>query len=137
MSTTTPSGELPIPQRGPSEGAPASPPSYGRERDRDNRGGGFNQDRRNGRRHRRGRGRGRRDHQQPQQPQAPPQQAPVVATGDTRGWFEPARDGGFIRRPNNSYLTEQGDAYVPPALARQFALRRADLVEASVGLDHR
>src|SRR5262249_29915799 len=27
----------------------------------------------------------------------------IPATSETRGWFEPARDAGFIRRPTNSY----------------------------------
>jgi len=105
--------------------------------DRNDRGdgGGFH-DRRNGRRHRRGRGRGPRRDGQPQQQQ---QQQPVQlqATGETRGWFEPARDAGFIRRPTNSYLAEQGDAYVPPHIVRQLALRRADLVDAAIGFDQR
>src|SRR5207245_6319637 len=69
------------------------------------------------------------------QPSQPP--APIVATGETRGWFDPARDGGFIRRANNSYLTEAGDAYVPPHLVRQFGIRKADAVDATTGLDHR
>jgi len=104
--------------------------------DRDNRGdrdGGF-QDRRNGRRHRRGRGRGPRRENQPQQPQQPVQ---VTASGETLGWFDPARDAGFIRRPANSYLAEAGDAYVPPNIVRQLGLRRADLIDASVGIDQR
>jgi transcription termination factor Rho len=54
-----------------------------------------------------------------------------------RGWFDTTRDAGFIRRPANSYLAEAGDAYVPPHIVRQFALRRADLVDATVGFDQR
>ena len=114
-------------------------PSMPRDRmDRGDRGdrqdGGFH-DRRNGRRHRRGRGRGgpRREHQ-PQQPQQPVQ---ITATGEIRGWYDPARDAGFIRRATNSYLAEPGDAYVPPHLVRQFQIRRADLVDASIGFDQR
>jgi transcription termination factor Rho len=104
--------------------------------DRGDRGDGGFQDRRNGRRHRRGRGRGpRRDQQQPQQQSQQPIQ--VVATGEMRGWFDSARDAGFIRRPGNSYLADAGDAYVPPAIVRQFSLRRADLVDATVGFDPR
>ena len=96
--------------------------------------GGFH-DRRNGRRHRRGRGRGpRREHQQQQQPQQPVQ---ITATGEMRGWFEPARDAGFVRRSSNSYLAEPGDAYVPPHLVRQFQMRKADLIDAAVGYDQR
>jgi transcription termination factor Rho len=87
---------------------------------------------RNGRRHRRHRGRGRREFQQPQ---APPQ--PVVADSETGGWFEPSRDGGFIRRAPNSYLAEPGDAWISPALVRQHGLRHGDSVTASTGHDHR
>ena len=61
----------------------------------------------------------------------------VTATGETIGWFDPARDAGFIRRPANSYLAEAGDAYVPPNVVRQLALRRADLVDATIGIDQR
>ena len=103
-------------------------------------GGGFH-DRRNGggRRHRRGRGRGQRGgggnrEHQPQHQQQPIQ---VTATGEMRGWFEPARDAGFVRRATNSYLAEPGDAYVPPNVVRQFSLRKADLVDATIGLDQR
>jgi transcription termination factor Rho len=117
-------------------------PNNDRDRnDRNDRGeGGFHG--RNGRRHRRGRGRGpRRDQPQQQQPQQQQQQAqqPVqlVATGETRGWFEAARDAGFIRRPGNSYLAEAGDAYVPPNIVRQYSLRRADLIDATIGVDQR
>jgi transcription termination factor Rho len=60
-----------------------------------------------------------------------------VATGEARGWFDSARDAGFIRRPQNSYLAEQGDAYVPPHVVRQFQLRKADLIEATIGTDPR
>lgn len=112
----------------------------GDRNDRGDRGGGANdanlQDRRNGRRHRRGRGRGpRRDNtNQPQQPQQPAQ---VVATGEAKGWFDTARDAGFIRRPGNSYLTDVGDAYVPPNIVRQYSLRKADLIDATIGIDPR
>src|SRR5207237_9257528 len=89
---------------------------------------------RNGRRHRRGRGRGPRRENAPQQPQQPAQ---VTATTETQGWFDLARDAGFIRRPANSYLAEAGDAYVPPNLVRQLGLRRADLIDATIGIDQR
>jgi transcription termination factor Rho len=86
----------------------------------------------NGRRNRRNRGRGRqRDHQQQQPP------TPVVADSETQGWFDPSRDGGFIRRAANSYLAESGDAYVAPNLVRQYGLRRGDTIVASTGRDHR
>ena len=88
---------------------------------------------RNGRRRRRGRDRGpRREHQQQPQPQAA-----LVPSGDTKGWFEPSRDGGFIRRPANSYLAEAGDAWVPPAMVRQLGIRKSDLIDAAVGRDQR
>jgi transcription termination factor Rho len=61
----------------------------------------------------------------------------VTATAETQGWFDMARDAGFIRRPANSYLAESGDAYVPPNLVRQYALRRADLIDATIGVDQR
>jgi transcription termination factor Rho len=115
-------------------------------------------DRRNGRRHRRGRGRGRGDQpnqqggggqyqnqnqnynqgggqSQQQFQQQPPQ--PIVVTSEVRGWFEPSRDGGYIRRAGSSYLADQGDAWVPPHLFRQYGLRRSDLIVAGVGIDQR
>jgi transcription termination factor Rho len=85
---------------------------------------------RNGRRHRRNR-RGRREHQQ----QVPPAQ--VVADTESVGWFDASRDGGYVRRAENSYLAEPGDAWVPSHLVRQFMLRRGDLVVVSAGRDHR
>ena len=96
----------------------------------------------NGRRGRRGRGRPgpRPDHQQNQQnqqsqPSGPP--VPIVPDGATKGWFDPSRDGGYIRRAAESYLPNPADAFVPPHVMRQFALRRGDLIEASTGHDHR
>jgi transcription termination factor Rho len=86
---------------------------------------------RNGRRNRRHRGRGRRG-QETQMPAAP-----VIADSETVGWFDPSRDGGFIRRAASSYLAEQGDAWIPPHLVRQFALRQGDSVFATTGHDHR
>jgi transcription termination factor Rho len=86
----------------------------------------------NGRRNRRNRGRGRQREQQPQQPVAP-----VVADAETLGWFDPSRDGGFIRRAGNSYLADAGDAYVTPNLVRQYGLRRGDTIVASTGRDQR
>ncbi|HUO51857.1 MAG TPA: transcription termination factor Rho [Gemmatimonadaceae bacterium] len=97
----------------------------------------------NGRRGRRGRGRGgqrqgqeQHPHQQQhQQASGPP--VPVVPDGETTGWFDPSRDAGFIRRPQNSYLPDPADAWVPPHVVRQHALRRGDLIAASTGHDHR
>lgn len=87
---------------------------------------------RNGRRNRRHRGRGRRGTNEPQLPPAP-----VVADSETVGWFEPSRDGGFIRRAGNSYLPDPGDAWVASHLVRQFGLRQGDLVVATTGRDQR
>jgi transcription termination factor Rho len=85
-----------------------------------------------GRRGRRGRGRGpRSEHHNG----GPP--APLVVDGTTEGWFDPARDGGFIRRAADSYLPISGDPFVPPHIVRQFALRRGDLIEGTTGRDHR
>jgi transcription termination factor Rho len=124
-NTTTPvtNGGAP-PESSPSYGGPPQPRHDGSYPPREHR---------NGRRRRRGRDRGpRRDH--PQQQQAPMQ---VVASGEAKGWFEPSRDGGFVRRPANSYLAEAGDAWVPPALVRQLGIRKSDLIEATVGRDQR
>jgi transcription termination factor Rho len=87
----------------------------------------------NGRRGRRGRG---RSGQRQEQHQGPPA-VPIVPDGTAEGWFDAARDGGFIRRPDDSYLPVPGDPFVPPYLVRQFGLRRGDLVEATTGHDHR
>ena len=87
-----------------------------------------------GRRGRRGRG---RDRGRERGPQAPPAPVVVTATGEETGWFDTARDGGFIRRARNSYLAESGDPFVSPHLVRQYGLRRGDTVEASVGRDPR
>jgi transcription termination factor Rho len=89
---------------------------------------------RNSRRHR-GRGTPHREHPQPQTHQGPP--VPVVADGETTGWFDSARDGGYVRRASASYLAEPGDAYVPTHVVRQFALRRGDAINATVGRDQR
>jgi transcription termination factor Rho len=98
----------------------------------------------NGRRNgnnRRNRGRGRRDGQPQQQSPGGGERggAPmtIVAEGEATGWFDTGRDGGFIRRAVASYLPEPGDAFVPPALIRQFGLRRGDALEATVGRDQR
>ncbi|HEX7938517.1 MAG TPA: transcription termination factor Rho, partial [Gemmatimonadaceae bacterium] len=66
-------------------------------------------------------------------------QVPLVLTpvGDTTGWFDPSRDGGFIRRPQFSYLPEQGDAWVPPAVVRQWNIKKGDNVNALIGKDPR
>src|SRR5688572_2197163 len=103
-------------------------------------GGGF-QERQNGRRGRRNRGRGRREQGQghPQGERQPGNAQPMqlVATGETTGWFDPARDGGFVRRAQASYLADAGDAYVTPLLVRQHGLRKSDLISGTTGRDPR
>jgi transcription termination factor Rho len=61
----------------------------------------------------------------------------LVVDGETTGWFDPAREAGFIRRPEYSYLAEASDAWVPPHLVRQYGIRRGDLVVAKTGRDAR
>jgi transcription termination factor Rho len=110
----------------------------GPPRDRDNR------HNNNGRRSRNQRGRGR-PQRQGNAPRPGPDQgqanraplAPVIPDGETTGWFDPQREGGFVRRAANSYLAEAGDAYVPTQVSRQYMLRRGDLVLATTGHDHR
>lgn len=98
--------------------------------------------RHNGRRSRNQRGRGRQRQpnaprgERPEQPPRAPM-APIVPDGETTGWFDPQRDGGFIRRAANSYLAEPGDAYVPTQVMRQYMLRRGDQILATTGHDHR
>src|SRR3954468_1821672 len=112
----------------------------GQPRERDNR--------HTGRRGRNQRGRGRQRggqqngprNEQQQQQQGGGQRArmaPVVPDGETTGWFDPQREGGFIRRAANSYLAEGGDAYVTTQIMRQYMLRRGDEVLATTGHDHR
>jgi transcription termination factor Rho len=88
----------------------------------------------NGRRGRRGRGRSGGGQRSDQHSGPAPV---VVADGTAEGWFDSARDGGFIRRAADSYLPIPGDPFVPPQLTRQYALRRGDLVRATVGRDNR
>ncbi|MBA3673305.1 MAG: transcription termination factor Rho, partial [Gemmatimonadaceae bacterium] len=101
----------------------------------------------NGRRGRRNRGRGRREPGStagpgggpaPERaPQAPQPSAPITPTGETIGWFDPSRDGGFVRRAGASYLADPGDAYVSPHLMRQYALRKSDEIAGPTGRDQR
>jgi transcription termination factor Rho len=113
--------------------APPMSQGYGQQNQPRHDGGYPPREHRNGRRRRRGRDRGpRREHQQQPQPQAA-----LVPSGDTKGWFEPSRDGGFVRRAANSYLAESGDAWVPPTMVRQLGIRKSDLIDASVGRDQR
>jgi transcription termination factor Rho len=125
--------------------SPYTPQTGGGQQQREGGGGGQHRERdhrHNGRRGRNQRGRGRqRGGQQgggprvDQAPRAP--LAPVVPDGETLGWFDPQREGGFIRRAANSYLAEPGDAYVPTQIMRQHMLRRGDEVFATTGHDHR
>ena len=144
MDDDTPSSPVdtpPPPAESPEGSAPPvynnqqqnRPQQYGgqggnRPHDRDNR-------RDRGRnRNQRGRGRnnrGQRD-QGPRQPMAP-----IVPDSETMGWYDPSRDGGFIRRAANSYLSDPSDAYVPPNVAKQYNLRRGDAVFATTGRDPR
>ena len=130
------------PPAAPRESGDASAPQYNQGQQRQHYGNqqGGNRDgrdnRRDGRRNRNQRGRGRNN--RPQRDQAPRQpMAPVVPDSETMGWYEASRDGGFVRRAANSYLSDPSDAYVPPQLARQHNLRRGDLVFASTGRDQR
>ena len=97
----------------------------------------------NGRRGRRNRGRGRREPGQgptaerPVSGGAPPAPVVLVPTGETVGWFDPSRDGGFIRRALGSYLADTGDAYGPPHLVREFTLRKSDEIRGTTGRDQR
>ncbi len=102
----------------------------GNRHDRDNR-----RDRGRGRNQR---GRGRNNNRNQRGDQGPRQpMAPVVPDSETTGWYDPSRDGGFIRRAANSYLSDPSDAYVPPHVGRQHNLRRGDQVFATTGRDQR
>jgi transcription termination factor Rho len=126
-----------------------NPQSGGGQQQRDgnqNRHPGERDHRHNGRRGRNQRGRGRQRQPGQQQqggPRGEQQQrdrapaAPVVPDSETTGWFDPQREGGFIRRAANSYLAEPGDAYVSTQIMRQFMLRRGDQIFATTGHDHR
>mgnify|MGYP003866833529 FL=1 len=63
--------------------------------------------------------------------------APTAAEGTVTGWFDASRDGGFLRRPINSYLPDPGDPFISPALVRLHQLRRGDKLEVSYGRDPR
>ena len=131
---------------GETSGAQGSPPAAPSERTRPEGGHGGSHPRdpqgQNGRRGRRNRGRGRREPGQGpvDRPNVGgPSLAPValIATGETTGWFDPSRDGGFVRRAQSSYLADAGDAYVPPHVVRDFSLRKSDEVTGTTGRDSR
>jgi transcription termination factor Rho len=94
---------------------------------------------RRGRRNRRGRqrtgGGGNGGTDRAEQQSGPP--PVIVPDGTSEGWFDPTRDAGFIRRGDNSYLADSGDAYVGPQVVRQYGLRRGDKINATTGRDHR
>ena len=78
-----------------------------------------------------------RQQQQPRD-QGPRQPiGPIVVDGETTGWYDASRDGGFVRRAANSYLSDPGDAFIPPNVGRQYNLRRGDAVFATTGRDNR
>ena len=82
--------------------------------------------------------RGERQPHQRENREETPGSSIVTAEATITGWYDPARgDGGFIRRAAASYLPQPGDPFIPGWLARQFQLRRADLVTASWGHDQR
>ncbi|WP_411282078.1 transcription termination factor Rho [Gemmatimonas sp.] len=62
---------------------------------------------------------------------------PTVVDGTMSGWFDPSRDGGFLRSATNSYLPDPTDPFVPPALVRLHQLRRSDKLDATFGRDPR
>jgi transcription termination factor Rho len=105
----------------------------GGNRDNGNRDNGNRDTNANGRRGRRGR---QRSVPRPDQQSNAPVSV-LVADGTTTGWFDAARDGGFVRRAEESYLPSPADAFVPPQIVRQLALRRGDLIEATTGRDQR
>ncbi len=148
MDEGTPSSpvETPPPPAESQEGT--APPAYNNQQQqqqhhRQQPYGGGQGGNRNDRDNRRDRGRGRNQrgrgrNQRGQRDQAPRQpMAPIVPDSETTGWYDPSRDGGFIRRAANSYLSDPSDAYVPPHLSRQYNLRRGDSVFATTGRDQR
>jgi transcription termination factor Rho len=142
--TPSPAESSAPPQANPPEAPPQQQQPYNNNQPRqqyDRQGGrpqGDRDHRHNGRRNQRNaRGRGRSTNR-PQRDQAPrPPMGPIVADSETAGWYDPQRDGGFVRRAANSYLAEPGDAYVPPHIGRQYGLRRGDALVATTGRDHR
>jgi len=122
----------PIEDRVDSGNAGSGNPQYQNQNNNSGNSGNSNSNNNNGRRNRRHRGRGPRREQQQNVPSAP-----VVPDQEITGWFDSARDGGFVRRPTSGYLAETGDAFVPSHVVRQFAIRRGDELEATAGRDQR
>ena len=111
------------------------------------RDGGF-QDRRNGRRHRRGRGRGPRANAvaaaaaegsrrraAAATAAAPQQPVQIIATGETRGWFDAARDAGFIRRPATAISPSRATRTCRRTSFGSSRFASADLIDATIGID--
>jgi transcription termination factor Rho len=74
---------------------------------------------------------------EPVQERFPSAPVAVAVEGMMSGWFDPSRDGGFLRRPVNSYLPDPTDPFVPPALVRLHQLRRGDKLDVTYGRDPR
>src|SRR5919106_524751 len=89
VESVTPSGPGPAPMPTRHPGQHPHHPGGGRDR--------FGQ---NGRRGRRGRG---RSGPRPDHGGGAALPAVIVAEGEAEGWFDPSRDGGFIRRAAESY----------------------------------
>ncbi len=132
------SGEMMAPQQYNNNNQPQQRNQYGSQQGQ-NRQNDRGDNRRDGRRNNRNqRGRGRNQNRPQRGEQAPRQPlAPIVPDGETTGWYEASRDGGFIRRAANSYLSDPSDAYVPLNIAKQYNLRRGDQVFATTGRDQR
>ena len=80
----------------------------------------------------------RQDRQNRQDVPETPGSSIVTAESTITGWYDPARgDGGFIRCAQASYLPQPGDPFIPGWMARQFQLRRADLITGAWGHDQR
>ncbi|MCE2940365.1 MAG: transcription termination factor Rho [Gemmatimonadota bacterium] len=121
----SPNGEGPA-APGEAGGRPEGGREFGRRNGR--RRGRFRRDR--------DRERGERNGQSGQEGGGPPS-APLIVEGEIVGWFDPARDAGFVRRPQFSYLAEASDPFVPAHLARQYGLRRGDQLTVTWGRDPR
>ena len=71
-------------------------------------------------------------------PPAPPEdfvfEPPTMAELYEMGVLDASREGhGFLRSPSNSYVPNPEDAYLAPALVRQYGMRDGVLVDGEVG----